>query len=200
MQTVLLNPYRRAAAGTPGSIDVRTAALADAIYARFTPTTSFFTTNIFYPTDTTTRYTVNVARWQLNVPKDATITSATVTVYEAQNGIYTLNSDVVGFGFEQVDNAGQITTHGEADSRKANYGTTQDFNFDGSFTTDDPHVVTLPVAMIQEIVDRASWASGNYVCGWWYNTTNGNANNAQWHGHHSSTAGLRPRLEVEYTA
>ena len=181
------------------SIDVRTAVDNDVAYARFSPTTSFIQpTSRMYVTNTFERETTNGMWFALGIPKDATITSATLTLYEGEHTTWTGGQDTFVIRAEQADNAAHWSDHADAAARYDNVGATQTVDLNGTFAIGDPHVITLPVAMIQQIVDRAGWASGNQVCLMAYNETNLNEAAHQLYGHEGVGEALRPRLQVEF--
>ena len=187
-------------AGDPvvNDIDVRTAVDNDGAYARFSPTDSLIhPTDRFYMTSEETRETVNGVWFAVPIPQGATITDAKLTIYEAEV-IPWEEVDQFQIGIEQTDNAAHWASHADAAARYANVGTTKIENPLGTFSDGHPHVMELPVAMLQEIVSRAGWASGNHLAFMLYNEVNG-MNNHQWHAHQNVPAEHRPRLQVEFT-
>jgi hypothetical protein len=147
-------------------------------------------------------------RWQLNVPQGATITSVTVSFYEAQlNGEYSSGDALETVGFAASDNLAQLAS-------STDYLTA--YNSMPTTTTMSMSVVTggdaydtraqntlvaawsLPVAVLQHVVSRAGWSSGNYV-GFFMRTSGSDAYIAQWQAHATRSASYTPMLEVEYT-
>lgn len=179
-------------------IDIRA---TDTTWARFTPTTSFgpdWDTN--YPVNTGDPYAVATGfRFQLNVPQGATINSATFTAYQNQNSTWTSPADDRTLGAEQVDSSVQATDNADAQSRSANLGTTHTWANTGSILNSEPVPTGNIAAVIQEIVNRPGWTSGNYITLWATHPGAGAADQQL-----RSTVGVptddQPRLEVDYTS
>ena len=181
------------------SIDVRTSADADVAYARFSPTSSFIQPTIrLYVTNTNERATVNGVWFTLDIPRGATITSATLTLYESETVPWVGGQDTFRIGAEQTDDAAHWAGYHDAETRHANIGPVKTVDLDGTFAIGDPHTITLPYSILQMIVDRAGWESGNRVCLMAYNGSNMNANNHQLYAHAGVSAEHRPRLQVDF--
>lgn len=203
---LVMNPHLLGGAVTTSSVDVRTTAADDVAYINHSTGSSWNAgSNLgdrFYPLETTTANYGNSVRWLLPVPKNATITAVTVTFYEAQGtGTYNAADQLEEFGFNQADNPGQTTSASDYLTKYGSMGTedTLDMSALGttSRTTGQPLTFTLDPTLIQELVDRAGWVSGNAIlC--FMRTYGSDVNIAQWKAHYNQTAAHWPRLQVTY--
>ena len=184
-----------------GSVDVRTSHSVDAVaYARFSPTDGFVRpTPVMYVVSTLERETTNGMWFVLDVPQGATIISASLTLYQSEVFEWHGALDSFVIRAEQTDHAAHWIDHADALARHANTGTTKLVDdIVGAPAIGDPEIITLPVAMIQEIVSRAGWASGNQVCLMAYNETNLKEATHQMYGRDGVSEALQPRLQVEF--
>lgn len=100
----------------------------------------------------------------LNIPQGATIVDARITLYAAANQSVAATAWVT-IGTEQVDNASQLTSAANHESRKGSVGATPQWGpaaaniqaVNGPFRS--PNLA----AIVQEIVDRGGWSSGNAI-------------------------------------
>jgi hypothetical protein len=100
-------------------------------------------------------------RFQLNVPQAATITAATITVKSASDNsdgaIYTVSA-------EDVDNSAQINNVGEYNTAVAQLTTANtSWDFPSSAGAGESVTSGSLVSIVQEVVDRGSWAANNYI-------------------------------------
>lgn len=97
-----------------------------------------------------------VLRWVLDVPQGATITSAYV-VFAAAVSVGSLTVTIKG---EDADDATAITSYANLASRSR---TTAEVDWEDLDFTDLAVVQTPPITnVVQEVVDRVGWVSGNY--------------------------------------
>jgi len=148
--------------------------------------------------DTTTvncRWSVGFAyegqmRFQLNIPKDAIITSATVTMYDSLDSGPTSDGKIWRI---DEDNVGSL----EADS---SFPAVDDSEY-ASITWDgltgwDTYTIT---DLVQTQVNLSGWSSGNYI-GLRFNfTTSATSNNVGWYDFEHAND-YHPYLNVTYTA
>jgi hypothetical protein len=204
-----LTPTVTNTGASSGSIDVRTAADNDVAFYNHTTTSYFQGGDTMYTLEQTATQYGNAVRWQLNVPKNATITSVTLTFYESQSvGAYDEDDVIETVGFEQTDNAAQFSSGSDYATRYANLGTTDTIDMVElsdvyTPTTDwplvgEPLTFTLSPTLIQEVVNRSGWASGQYVM-LFMRTSGSDTEIAQWQGHYNRTSPYWPRLQVGYT-
>lgn len=183
------------------SIDVRTASDGDCSYIRVSPSTSYFVADRLYLHDVLSRDATHFVRWQVNIPKDAIITSTTLTLWEGQNATYAANQNFSRLSFEQVDNSGQVPNYSNGESRYQNEGTNYILSMPvGTFFNGDSHTFNLPPNMLQELVSRTGWSSGNYVTLMFRNPIHTNGTNTQLRGHQGWSSSTTPRLQATYLA
>jgi hypothetical protein len=100
-------------------------------------------------------------RFQLNVPKDATITTATISLVPTETqGSY---SPAARISAHAADNSTQETQRSDWDTQHASLTTA---NVDWSFTGWTINVAKVTPSLngiVQEIVNRAGWAANNYI-------------------------------------
>ncbi len=201
MQTVLMSPFRQAAVvSTPGSVDIRAAAINDALTV-IAPS-SWYQADPLYWTGSNgiqfLRFT-NVA-----IPQGATITSATLTVYTAANMAGAVANDEVRVYGEDVDNATQISSASGAVTRFTNNKTTASVDWypweaNGPLTGIDQPVISPTIAaIVQGIVNRTGWVSGNALQFMVDDLETQNNSLAMQSGY-TGGAGTYPRLEVTYS-
>ncbi len=186
--------------GTPGSIDIRTAADTDVGHSRYGIVEMWNDNPAFHTRSAATTSQVGVRFPNVLIPQGATITSATVTVYAPDNSRnYYSPADDTTVGLEQADNP-VAPASGTKDSRSINTGTTTTWVQDGGFiyqNNDPMNAIDLTTGM-QEVVNRAGWASGNAVVAWFLHGGNGTTANG-FRPHQGQASGVTPRLQVEFT-
>lgn len=99
----------------------------------------------------------------VTIPQGATITMARVTVWSNLNQSNVADAWAT-LGAEQVDNASQITSGANHESRKTNLGTTVQWGpHAGLASANLPFQSPSLVSIVQQIVDRGGWDSGNSI-------------------------------------
>lgn len=133
------------------------------------------------------------------IPKGSTITSAyfTMTCYVSRSNT-TVNSKIHG---EDVDDAAQFSNLADYQGRPR---TTAEVNWDSipAWTLDTEYNSPEIKTIIQEIIDRAGWSSGNALVIFWddhddRSTHNDDTNREGYSYDGSSTKA--PKLHIEYT-
>lgn len=182
--------------GTPVNIDIRA---TNVVYAQTTSPTSFGGDwDKSFPVETTALERVVGFRFQLGVPKDATINSAVFTAYAGQNATWVSGTDDRTFGAEQVDTSVSATSAATVASQSSNIGTTHTWTNSGLILNG----VAVPTgdisAVIQQIVNRTGWVENNYITLWSTHPGNGTASHQLWSVGAPASPANYPRLEVEY--
>lgn len=133
----------------------------------------------------------------VTIPKGATITSATLTIYNHQNQPTPNAADWVAFGLEQVDNATQVTSASNMLTRFSSIGSTVNWAY--STTPRDAANVSPDLsALLQVIIDRSGWTSGNAVQ--FLGASNVSAVSiTQMRSYYTGAAGTYALLSVDYT-
>ena len=181
----------------PGSIDIRA---VDVAYGN--PSPSFGNDwDTSFPVTTSEQLRVVGFRFQVNIPPDATILSATLTAYQAQNATWSA-ADVRMLGAERVEDASQPTSWSNMELRYLNVGAEHLWSNSGTINNGQP-VPTGDISnIVQEMVNSTnivigSWASGNHIMFWCRHPGNGGANH-QWQSVVDRDPSTQPRLQVEY--
>lgn len=96
----------------------------------------------------------------LQIPRNATIQDARITLYAAGNWTGGGNADdYLVVGAEQVDNASAITSYSAHNTRRTNVGTT--VNWSIVTRTNNQALVSPDLsAVVQQIVNRGGWPDG----------------------------------------
>lgn len=136
-----------------------------------------------------------------SIPQGATITSATLTVYTNSGMLGATSADEVSVAAEDVDNATQLTSITDHNTRKLNTTTaTVDWyvwQANGPLDGADQPVVSPDIsAIVQEIVNRASWASGNAIQ--FFAQDKGTGQALAMRSFFNGASGTYPRLEVAF--
>lgn len=152
--------------------------------------------DLSFPVTTSAELRVVGFRFQVNIPKDATILSAVLSPYQNQNSTWTTDDNRT-LGAEQVDDASMPTNWSQIESRYTNRGTTVTWSNSGTILNNNPVPTGDISAMIQAIVNRSGWAANQHMMLWCSHPGNG-GHNAQWRSVVSQSAGVQPRLEVEF--
>jgi hypothetical protein len=184
---------------TPGSIDVRVAAVRDSI----TSVSGYW--GEADPLYWTGGADYNTALWFDNcaIPVGATITSARLTVYTANNMSGATANDEVTIAAEDVDDPAILSSQSDHDTRKSNTTTaTVDWyvwEANGPLTDADQPVQSPDLStIVQEIVDRAGWASGNAIM--FFAQDKGTFDNSLgMRSYYNGVSASYPRLEVSWT-
>lgn len=96
----------------------------------------------------------------LQIPRNATIQDARITLYSYSNWTGGGNGDdFVVVGAEQVDNATAITSYSAHNTRRTNVGTTVNWSI-VTRTTNQALVSPDLSAVVQQIVNRGGWPDG----------------------------------------
>ena len=137
----------------------------------------------------------------VTIPKGATIKSAYIymTAYD------TKTTTVVNtkLGCESADNAAAWSglTGAAALIRLANHGTQVNWNGISSWTGDVEYQSPNIATCVQEITDRASWASGNALVVYWEDTAKASTSTAERRAFsYTSSIAKCPRLVITYSA
>lgn len=146
------------------------------------------------------------------IPNAATIDVAYITITSYYSGTgATSNSYITG---EDTDNAAVWSTLADYQARRGtvvggasdNNITTAQVAWDNlptTWVTDTEYSSPSIVSVIQEIVNRAGWASGNALALWWDDhngrSTAANGRHRQAYSYDTSTT-KAPKLHIEYTA
>lgn len=187
--------------GAPGNVTARTAANGDSYFAQTSPGTFGTADKAYQPYST--QATLTFVRFQLNVPKDATITLAEFTWWCSRFPSNALNSpaDDMSVYCEQADSAAQITDRTTLLSRYANVGTPVTWAETVTIEENQPHTSSDIKAALQAVVNRAGWAANNYLGVFLNHGGSGTSDSMAWYLHATGAAASRhPRLYVEYTA
>lgn len=178
----------------PGSVDVR------ANSAAWGRTTSGYNLDdlMFIVNGSDTIWSTH--RFGLAIPKGATITSAAFTPYASNNFDWSTVTSNITIGAEQADNPSQFSSSADALTRRGNRGTPVTWRAASTGTTinnGNPITGADLTSVIQAIVNRSGWVSGNNILLIGENIS-GTAT-AQWNGVNAAE-GVRPRLVVNYLA
>lgn len=179
----------------PGSLDVRAAAVRDAI----TRTSSgyFAETDPLYWTDTGGVQHRHALRFTgLAIPVGAVIQSAIVTVYNHQIQASPNPADYVTIGIEQVDNAAQVTSASNMLGRFSNIGSTVNWVY-STTALNAANPSPDMAALVQAIIDRPGWASGNAIQFLAISSATA-VNVTQMRSYYTGAAGTYPRLQVDW--
>lgn len=158
----------------------------------------------FYWQDHERRELTQVMRFTgIAIPQGATITNATLSVWSVGNwaGTPALNEyNYNDFGVEQADNPGQITNYSTGNSRRTNVGSVVRWvvpRIAGNSQSTSPDLSSI----IQPIVNRPGWASGNAMV--FFGAASEDSMSAaaspaaQSNGHNAGIE-YRPLLEITY--
>lgn len=182
------------------NVTARTAANADSYFAQVTPGTYAEANKSYMPYNTQSCLTF--ARFQLNIPKDATITLAEFTWWCSRYPSNALESpaDDMTVACEQADSAAQISDRTTLLSRFTDAGaTTVTWSSDVTINESNPHTSDDLKTIVQQIVNRAGWVSGNYLGLFIEHAGSGTSDSVAWWLHAGGNAsGYHPRLYVEY--
>jgi len=135
----------------------------------------------------------------ITIPKGATITVTYLTFTSAANRSNTIvKSKIRG---EDADNAAAFSDYADYDSRPR---TTAVVNWDDipAWTVDVECDSPDFTSVIQEIIDRAGWASGNALVIFWDDHDNRSTNSNYTNRHaysYDDTPAKAPKLHIEYT-
>lgn len=134
----------------------------------------------------------------ISIPKGSTITAAYITITCDQSAtVDTVNSGIHG---EDVDDAAQFSDYTDYSGRPR---TTAVVNWDaiGNWTKDveydSPEIKTI----IQEIIDRAGWASGNAMVIFWddHDDRSSHVSSCRRRGYsYDGSTTKAPKLHIEY--
>lgn len=184
------------------SIDLRAGSVADA--AGFKSPSSWYTADPLYWTGSDVNQALRFT--SVSIPQGATITSATLTVYTNANMSGASVTDEVRVYGEDVDNAPAISSAADALSRFPTNATTANVDWyvweaNGPLTNADQPVISPSIStIVQEIVNRPGWVSGNSMMFFVDDLGTGIA--LAMRSYFNGTAGTYPRLQVgfEYLA
>lgn len=158
-----------AVASAPTTVNTQIAASADDCYVRESSTFTNTSTSNWVGHFSSTAYNYRaMMRFQLNVPQGVTIDSATMEQYangELSSGTWPLETEIAA---EDADNATQISDYTDFTTRESSL-TTSKVNWDVAQGWSSGAWKQSPdiASVIQEVVNRPGWVSGNYVNIWW---------------------------------
>ena len=190
---------------TPVSISARVASGNDGASAAIWATWRSGDEPIYWFDEGGRQLNTNLRFTGLQIPRNATITAATITGWARNSFNNTGASDYVTIGAEQVDNAGAVTTYANHVSRMGNVGTTVQWPLTNR-SIGDPVVSPSLVAVVQQIVNRAGWPDGSGGAINFFVANNQVANAGMPHGPqlfnftNNNNSGQIPLLEVTYLA
>lgn len=184
----------------PGSIDLRVAATYDSISQT---NTYWGTADPLYWSGTSTNQNTALRFTNVQIPVGATITSARLTVYTDDNMYGAASTQEVTIGAEAVDSATQLTSLSDHNTRKTNITTaTVDWyvwEANGPLSGADQPVQSPDIStVVQEIVDRSGWASGNNIQFFAADKGTGSVSLAM-RSYWSGVSASYPRLEVSWS-
>lgn len=183
---------------TYDSLDVRVAAVRDSISN--VPAVSYWGEyDPLYFIGNSSGMTTALRFTGLGIPQGATIINAYLTVYVADGFDQGVDSTAwVTVGAEQVDNASQLTSASNHESRKTNLGTTVQWGPHGGLAQRAAFVSPNLATVVQEIVDRSGWSSGNAMQ--FFMTPNpSTTSDFQFMSYWSGNAAYYPRLEISWS-
>jgi hypothetical protein len=125
----------------------------------------------------------------VTIPQGATINTATISGYGSQTG--TIDITITG---EDVDDSAALTATDNDVSNRTD--TSASVEWDGSVTDDAYNVSPSIVSIVQEIVDRGGWSSGNDMT-ILYTVNSSHAGRMSSYNQDSTNP---PKLDVDYTA
>lgn len=132
----------------------------------------------------------------ITIPPGSTINSAVITGYAQQTiSATTVNSRISAIA---ADNAAAPTTYAGAEgaTRTTAY---VDWNNIGSFSNESPYDTPDIATVVQEIIDRGGWASGNAIV--FYTEDNGStASSGRHRAFRGVSTGYPAELHIDYTA
>lgn len=194
-----MTPFINVAWATPvqGSLDLRVAGTDDVHFGIITGGTSGEATKLYSPY--TAQTTAIFSRFPLAIPNGATITSAIWDVYNSQStNDWTSPADDRTVGCEQVDSAAAVTTRQMVVDRYTNVGSTITWSSSTNSGTNNavPNSPNL-ASIVQAIVNRPGWVSGNYIGLWWYHGGVASGAFQSW-GYPGTGATTVPRFRVDF--
>lgn len=134
----------------------------------------------------------------VNIPQGATINSAYINGFSRNAWLSDIDTFVT-VRAEAVDNAAQVVDYADFQSKSANVGTQSAFW--GSVDANglgEPQVSTDLAAVIQEVINRAGWVSGNALQLFTVsNVTSGE--DQQLYSYYNAVADYYPSLIINYT-
>lgn len=194
-RAIVMSPHVFEPPLTPASIDVRAATV---VYAQVIGGVEFGNTwDRTYPVASSTNKRVSGFRFQVNIPKDAIIDAATLETTHSQNATWSAPADDLDVAFEQSDSTSTATNEPNAETLSANIGSTVNWSITGAKVSGDKFVTPDLASLLQTIVNRAGWASGNYATIWAISDGGGNDAHQMWAVTGVTTL-LQPRLQVDY--
>lgn len=152
----------RPASATPVTVTLRVASNHDALTAVIWASWRGADEQIYWLDRQGRQMNTNLRFTNLTVPQGATITDARLTLYARGNRTGAAATDFVTIGAEQVDNATQVTSYANHTSRMGNVGVTVDWlmtNMTVNQALESPNLA----AVVQQVVNRAGWVSGNAI-------------------------------------
>lgn len=181
------------------SVDLRVGAVADAI--GFKSPSSWYNADPLYWTGSDVNQALRFTG--VTIPQGATIDSATLTVYTNANMAGAGVTDEVRVYGEDVDNAAQLSGAADALSRLSTNKTTAFVDWyvwetGGPLVgIDQPSVSPDISTIVQEIVNRVGWVSGNSMQ--FFVDDLGTGTSLAMRSYFNGAAATYPRLQVGFT-
>lgn len=119
-----------------------------------------------FPIASSTNKRVTGWRFQVSVPQGATVDTATVELTHSENRTWSAPDTNLAVGAEQTDTTTAAANVTEANTKSGNIDTTVTWGIDGAFVTDDKSVSPNLASVLQAIVNRPGWVSGNFLTIW----------------------------------
>lgn len=188
---------------TPTSLSIRVAANDDSASAVVFSTWRSGAEPLYWFSRAGNAMNTNLRFTNLTIPQGATIQTAKLTVY-SRGDRYTVDSHVyVMVGTDQADDSSQITSYSAHQSRKSNVNTEIKWlasNTVSGEAMQSPELKTI----VQEVVSRPGWSSGNAIQFFCEASTEGNTtlnSDLDYHSYGDNIGSeYIPLLEVTYLA
>lgn len=192
---IVVNSYNFAPVLVPASLDIRASTVT---YAQVIGSVEFGSDwDRAYPVASSTNKRVTGWRYQVSIPQGALIDAATLELTHSQNATWSAPNDNLEVGLEQADSTTAATNEPDAQSKSDNVGSTVTWSINGYYANGEKFVTPDLSSVLQTIIDRPGWSSGNYLTFWAISTGGGNDANQMW-SVNGVTSTLQPRLEVDY--
>lgn len=189
------------ASTSSGSLDIRVTSQADGF--SFKSDASYYagasSDPIYWIDNTSSTLRAALRFTGISIPQGATITSAAVTVYTNYGTTSVDPSDTVTIALEQVDNAAQCTSGSDAASRLSNLGSTISWAVNNAGGADTPQTSPDLSSILQTIINRTGWSSGNAIQFFTHPTTTAANGDMAMQSYATGTSTTYARLQVSYS-